>query len=158
MSPERLLHSCMPHLPQAGAIPFRHDGARVEFLLVTSHRGNWIFPKGVVELGDSPEDTARREAEEEAGILGSVLPGPVGCYDDQKDWNPSRVLMFLLHYEGDLGRWRESGRRAKRWCSFDDAMRLLKKGDLRDILKSAHERLARLGGAETIPDPTSKGV
>jgi len=148
----------MPHLPQAGAIPFRVLGDRVEFLLVTSHRGNWIFPKGVVEADDSPEDTARREAEEEAGIRGSVLPGPIGAYDDRKDWSPSRVLMFLLHYDGDLSHWRESGRRAKRWCSFDDAVRLLKKGDLRAILESARDRIGRLGGAETLSDANREGV
>ena len=40
----------MAFLRQAGAIPFRLvDGGDVEFLVITSTKGNWIFPKGIIE-------------------------------------------------------------------------------------------------------------
>ena len=34
---------------QAGAVPFRERDGQRQYLLVTSQRGNWIFPKGIVE-------------------------------------------------------------------------------------------------------------
>jgi len=139
--------SKMLKMLQAGAVPFRIIESRLEFLLVTSRRGNWIFPKGVVEGGETPEETARKEVEEEAGISGTVLPEPLGSYKDRKFWNDCEVRMFLLEYAGDSPRWGDAGSRAKRWCSFDDAIGLLKKGDLRQILRVARERL------ETRPHP-----
>ena len=44
---------------QAGAIPYRKSDSGIEFLQVTSKKGNWIFPKGFVEPGEAPEDAAR---------------------------------------------------------------------------------------------------
>jgi len=133
----------MRKLLQAGAVPFRSVGANPEFLLVTSRRGNWIFPKGIVEPGESPEQTARKEAEEEAGIRGVVLPGPVGSYEDEKGGRDCQVLMFLLRTTGDSDSWREGGARTRRWCSYGDAVKLLKKRDVREILHKAIERLLR---------------
>ena len=70
----------MTELLQAGAVPFRKKGSQLEFLLVTSHRGRWIFPKGIVEPGETAEQTALKEVQEEAGIRGVLLPEPVGEY------------------------------------------------------------------------------
>jgi 8-oxo-dGTP pyrophosphatase MutT (NUDIX family) len=45
-----------------------------EFLLVTSRRRpkQWVYPKGHVEDGERPEETAVREVEEEAGVLARI--------------------------------------------------------------------------------------
>lgn len=129
---------------QAGAVPFRRIDSRLEFLLVTSRQGNWIFPKGQVDPGETPETTALKEVEEEAGVCGTVLPGPLGSYTNRKSWNPRRVLMFLFEYSKDCDRWRESGTRAIRWCSYDDARRLLKKEKLKDLLAAARSRLQKV--------------
>lgn len=146
-------------LLQAGAVPFRFAGTAPQFLLVTSRRGNWIFPKGVVEPGETPEDTVLKEAEEEAGILGTVVPGTVGHYADRKDWSECEVRMYLLECTGDSPRWHESGNRARRWCTFDEALDLLKKSELRAILTRARERVVerreRAAGREVGPRDAS---
>lgn len=51
------------------AIPVFED-MRVVF--VKSKKGKWIFPKGGVKHGELPPHAARREAFEEAGVIGEV--------------------------------------------------------------------------------------
>jgi phosphohistidine phosphatase len=139
-------------LMQAGAVPFRRNGSAREFLLVTSHRGRWIFPKGIVEPGETPEETALKEAREEAGIRGVLLPQLLGEYLDHKWRNNCTVRMFLLEYLGECESWEEGGVRERRWCTYDDALRLIKKEEIRGILKTAWEWLeAQHGGPQAAP-------
>lgn len=133
----------MHKLIQAGAIPFRPRGDDWEFLLVTSQRGNWIFPKGIVEPGETPEETAAKECREEAGIRGQVLPQPVGSYADRKWKRDCEVLLYLLRYSEDVVPWEEADIRERRWCDYQEANVRIKKQHLRDILSEAHERLGR---------------
>lgn len=53
----------------AGGITFRRlsDG-KIEFLLMQDHRMRWTIPKGHVESGETLEQTALREMQEEAGL------------------------------------------------------------------------------------------
>ena len=54
----------------AGGVPARSGDSGLEVLVV--HRpayGDWTFPKGKCERGESDEDCARREVEEETGLV-----------------------------------------------------------------------------------------
>jgi phosphohistidine phosphatase len=149
----------MNKLLQAGAVPYRTESSRREFLflLVTSQRGNWIFPKGIVEPGDSAELTALKEAREEAGVHGRVLAGPLGWYGDRKWRNDCRIEMFLLEYAGDCDSWEEGTIRARRWCSYDEALDLIKKPEVREILRLARDRLEGRQGAQPGASDGSRG-
>jgi 8-oxo-dGTP pyrophosphatase MutT (NUDIX family) len=62
-------------LTHAGGIVYRLKKGRTLFLLVTARRtpSNWVFPKGRIERGEEPEETAVREVAEEAGVHASVI-------------------------------------------------------------------------------------
>ncbi len=66
--------------PVAGAIPRDVDG-RIWLLRRALHEGagRWTFPGGFVDLGESVQDAARREAREELEIE-IELEGLVGVY------------------------------------------------------------------------------
>lgn len=137
-------NSGVPQLIQAGAIPFRRSNDRWEFLLVTSRKGNWIFPKGICDYEEPPELAARRECEEEAGVRGELLPEPVGSYDNEKWQQPGVVVMFLLRFESEVA-WQESAIRRREWVTPDEASRRLeKRPQLRELLEQALERLTNV--------------
>ncbi len=76
----------------AGGVPVRVADGVVEVLLVHRPRyGDWTFPKGKCEEGESDETCAIREVEEEAGlrcVLEEELPATE--YLDDKG-RPKRV-------------------------------------------------------------------
>ena len=56
-------HSETTPLEQASAIPYRLRDGQPEFCLITSiSTGKWGFPKGIVDPGETPEETAIKEA------------------------------------------------------------------------------------------------
>ena len=64
----------------AGAVVFRRtaDTNGFVFLLILDGHGNWGFPKGHVESGETWLEAARREVREETGIEETVNHGDLG--------------------------------------------------------------------------------
>lgn len=58
-----------PKILSAGVVIVRREGGVYRFLLLRAYN-YWDFPKGIVETGETPLETACREAEEETGITG----------------------------------------------------------------------------------------
>lgn len=48
-----------------------------EVLLIKNPSDVWTFPKGLVESGENPEETAIREVSEETGVKGKIV-APIG--------------------------------------------------------------------------------
>ena len=81
-------------IAQACVVPYRRRDERIEFCLITSlKKKRWIFPKGIVDPGETVEEAALKEAFEEAGLHGRILGDPIGKYEDSK-WGTN---------PGDLG-------------------------------------------------------
>lgn len=61
----------------AGAVVFFRAGDKIEYLLIQSGWGkkHWGFPKGIIEKGEKPEETARREIKEETGLEVELIDG-----------------------------------------------------------------------------------
>ena len=69
----------------AGGLVVAEDavtGPRAALIGRTDRRGRllWSLPKGHIEEGETPEDTAVREVAEETGIIGEVV-APLGIID-----------------------------------------------------------------------------
>jgi 8-oxo-dGTP pyrophosphatase MutT (NUDIX family) len=120
----------------AGGIVYRPKGSDFQILLVTAKRnpGAWIFPKGHIERGETPEQAALREVEEEAGVVGALV-GPVGrpiTFDTAAE--QVRVQYFLVRMKAESPR--TDGRR-KRWVPFDDAEAMLTYDNMRGLVRKA---------------------
>lgn len=104
------------------AVPYRVRGGRVEILLVTSRgKRDWIVPKGRVRSGEPPTEAARREAAEEAGLLGYVTPTPMGtCGAGGRKAPPIEV--YRMEVVEVLDRWPEADLRERRWWSAREAV------------------------------------
>ncbi|MEC0179853.1 NUDIX domain-containing protein [Paenibacillus favisporus] len=57
----------------AGGVVFRSIGGRLEIQLILDRYGKISMAKGKMEPGETVEQTALREIEEETGIIGSII-------------------------------------------------------------------------------------
>ena len=128
-------------IDQAGAIIASVRDGEPATLLVTARRnpGHWIFPKGHVERGESLDQTALREADEEAGVRGTVL-GPAGTLSFVDGDLTIRVHYFIVITRD--GGTPERGRQL-RWCSLDEAVRHLTFADSRALLQKVWPAIVR---------------
>jgi 8-oxo-dGTP pyrophosphatase MutT (NUDIX family) len=126
----------VPIIRQAGSIVVRTDGKEPQVLLVTAKRNprNWIFPKGHIEKGETPEQAALRETREEAGVLGKLI-GPAGTLEYAFLGAKARVEYFLYEFSREAGP-PEDGR-ARSWCRVDEALNRLAYKNTRRLLRKA---------------------
>lgn len=120
----------MPKVLSAGVIPVRRTG-RGWMLLVLRAYKNWDFPKGRVEPGEEPIDTAKRETAEETGITN--LDFSFGdAYRETVPYAGGKTARYYLAETGEervslpishaLGR---PEHHEWRWVTFDEAEDLL---------------------------------
>ena len=130
----------MPIIRQAGSIVVRLDGKEPQVLLVTARRNpkNWIFPKGHIEKGETPEEAAVRETREEAGVVGKLI-GPAGVLEYGFLGAKARVEYYLVEFKKEAGR-PEDGRQ-KTWCRLDEALERLKYKNTRKLLRKAWKQM-----------------
>ncbi len=128
---------------QAGAIPFAFD-KELKVMLITSKAfpDRWVLPKGHIEESHSPQETAVREAFEEAGIHGVVSDIPVGAYDYHKFNRNYHVLIYMLKITETLEKWPEKMFRKRQMLPLEDALEVLSDGNVREIVKDAAAALS----------------
>lgn len=99
------------------------------------------MPKGNPSTGLSPHAAAAVEAEEEAGVRGSVCPTPLGAYRYRKRRANGASLMFdvdvyPLSVTQELPAWKEAGERERRWFPLAEAADQVDEPDLADLIRS----------------------
>lgn len=78
----------------AGVIVVRRFGGEYKYLLLRSYR-NWDFPKGEMESGEEPLQTAERETEEESGLT-SLLFRWGRSYRETEPYGQGKVARYYL--------------------------------------------------------------
>ena len=129
-------------IDQASAIPYRIRKGNLEFCLITSvKRGRWVFPKGIIDPGETYKETALKEAEEEAGLHGAIEGEPLGTYTYAKWGTTLNVTAALMNVSRADEQWDESDVRKRRWETAEDARELLDQTALKELLDEAVRRL-----------------
>ena len=128
----------------AGAVVFMGTPSGPEYLLLRYGGGNWGFPKGHVEAGESDVQAAQREVEEETGIpvaAQRLLPG----FEDDTDYRFRRghvlvekdVRFFLIESQTrDVKISHEHSGFA--WLPYGPALERVSFEGPRRILQAAH--------------------
>lgn len=91
----------------AGGIVLRRSGReQIEVLLIqhSTHNG-WSFPKGWVEPGETPQQAAIREVEEESGVQAEIIadlpPTRYFFVNREKRRVAKTVTWYLMRYTGE---------------------------------------------------------
>jgi 8-oxo-dGTP pyrophosphatase MutT (NUDIX family) len=111
--------------------------------------GTWVLPKGNLDEGEKPADTAVREVREETGIEGRIVE-KLGDVKYVYTWDGERIFkvvsFFLLRAgRGRIGAIEEAMRvevAEARWLPLDEAPGLLAYGGEREIAAKARDRVA----------------
>ena len=128
---------------QSSVIPYRlHDGEPEILLIQSSQKKHFVVPKGIKEPALSPQQSAAREALEEAGAEGRVHDDAIGSYQYEKwgacctvDVYPMEVARLLAENV-----WQES-HRGREWVSPEVAARRLKQDELAPLVLALADSL-----------------
>jgi 8-oxo-dGTP diphosphatase len=127
----------------AGGVIWRKASSGIKIAIIHRHRyDDWSLPKGKREPGESWQETALREAQEETGCpvkLGAF----VGSTTYTVNTRPKVVLFWLMRTTNKKDCKLEPNNEVDRvkWVSPDRAQKLLTYKDERAILRKAILRL-----------------
>jgi phosphohistidine phosphatase len=126
-------------IEQSAVIPFKKGSNGIEILLVSTRKKNWTIPKGIVEDGLNPVESALKEALEEAGITGSVKKKKTGTYRYKKWGDVCEVAVYKMKVKKVHKKWEEENFRKRIWVELKDIPLFLKKKKLIKIIFKAFE-------------------
>jgi 8-oxo-dGTP pyrophosphatase MutT (NUDIX family) len=132
------------YLEAAGGIVRKEDS-----FLIIRRLGRWDIPKGKMDEGETPEQTAVREIEEECGIhnlkIVSKLTETLHTYEFKGSDVLKRTYWYLLEYSGDeqLIPQLEEQITEVRWITRDEFTQIRQDtfASIHDVLDALEEQL-----------------
>lgn len=111
-------------------------------LLLKKYYGDWVLPKGKIELDETTATTAVREVGEETGIKSKVIK-KIGYaryyyYNQNGQKVSKRVDYYLMSHEGgELVPQKEEGFALAEFIDYDQALQNLKHDSEKNMVKNA---------------------
>ena len=132
----------------AGGVVIRDGPGGVEVALAArrTRKGDlaWGLPKGVIERGEQPEQTALREVQEETGLQAEIIR-PLGEISYWFVWEGERVrkkvAFFLMRAMGGDTSLHDHEMEEIRWFPLHQAVRKASYPSERDVIRWAAEAL-----------------
>ena len=118
---------------QIGALPYLFRGDRLHIVIVTnSAQSRWIIPKGQPEAHMPRQDVAVMEAMEEAGVIGSCVPGlRAACHRKGE----KTLYIYPLKVTTVLKKWPEMDWRKRAVLPIEKALKMISDPELSECIK-----------------------
>lgn len=136
----------------AGGVAYRQHASQIEVALIAvGPQRRWQLPKGTIESGESPESTALREVQEEAGLETEIVElldvieyWYVGNHRGRRVRFHKKVHFFLMKYQsGDVANHDHEVEDAQ-WMEISDAVHRLAFKNEKLVVEKAQARIAEL--------------
>jgi len=137
----------MPDESSAGVVLFRKTPQGVKFLLLhyDTNAKHWDFPKGHIEEGENPHQTAQREVEEETGISDlTFLDGfekKVTYFYMRGQKRVHKEVLYFLAETSEENVTISHEHLGYAWLSYDEALEKITFKNSKDVLMAANEFL-----------------
>jgi 8-oxo-dGTP pyrophosphatase MutT (NUDIX family) len=135
--------------PTAGGIIFRRGkDNQVEILLIQDSKDRWTIPKGHIEEGENPRQTAEREIREETGLQQMQIHDWLGKINFRYLRANSLVLMtteiYLVEAKGNSdGINPEKWMNSLAWLSTKDALDKIEYEDIGKLILLALQKIRK---------------
>ena len=127
---------------QSGVIPYRKKEDSIEVLLITSiKKKKWIVPKGYVEFNLTPFESAKKEAYEEAGVMGSNETIELGSYSVKKSVGKQYIKIFSMEVIKVLDDYPEKNLRKRKWHSLKEAAEAVSFPEVSNMIMSLGNKI-----------------
>ncbi|MCL5054478.1 MAG: NUDIX hydrolase [Firmicutes bacterium] len=134
-------------LVSSGGVLYRSENGEIQVCLIAKKGMKvWALPRGRVEPGETPEETALREVKEETGFSAKILEKidqiHFRFYSKIDDEYIHRIVHFyLMPWENEKPGKRDKEVDTARWYPIDKAIQMLKYENEKEILKKAKKSL-----------------
>jgi len=127
---------------QSCVIPYRINNGSIELLLITSiKKQRWIFPKGYIEFNLSAFESAKKEAFEEAGVIGENETVELGSFELKKKDRSSHVKIFSMEVTKELKDYPEKNLRKRKWFTVKDALESIENTDIKNFVRKLETKI-----------------
>jgi 8-oxo-dGTP pyrophosphatase MutT (NUDIX family) len=133
----------------AGGVVYRTSESGGVEVLVSKHSGyhKWVLPKGRVEEGETLDETAVREVEEEVGVKAKILapinPPEEYVYVFNGERIFKKVQYFLMEYVSGSISSHDFEMEDVKWVDFSQAIELMGYDGAKNVLKKAQDLLEK---------------
>lgn len=129
---------------QSGVIPYRRKNGELQVLLITSiKRKKWIFPKGYIEFNLSPFESAKKEAYEEAGVIGANETFELGTFSVKRSIGVCDLKIFSMEVIEVLDDYPERDVRKRKWFPVKEAAETVSISEVSGMILSLGEKIKK---------------
>lgn len=129
-----------------GVVWRRNKEGGIEILLLQDVKGRWSIPKGHIEEGESPKETAEREITEETGLQEMRIMNWLGKTSFRYRRQNSLVLMttqiYLVEAKGDTKNiQKEDIYKSLEWLPASKAVEVIEYDDIGKLILIALKKI-----------------
>ncbi len=129
---------------QSGVLPYRKKNGELQVLLITSMKGKkWILPKGYIEFNLSPFESAKKEAYEEAGVIGTNETVELGTFRIKNSIGVCDIKIFSMEVIEVLDDYPEKDLRKRKWLPVKEAAETINIPEVSGMILSLNEKIKK---------------